>query len=78
MANEGPYILTIWGFVAGVIACINVYAGAIVAIYGLYAALIVYWAYRAKERGKCLKLFTTAKWVGSYPSNYISYSYVRC
>lgn len=78
MANEGPYILTIWGFVAGVIACINVYAGAIVAIYGLYAALIVYWAYRAKERGKCLKLFTTAKWVGSYPANYINYSYVRC
>jgi len=78
MANEGPYILTIWGFISAVIAVINIYAGAIAAIYGAYAALIVYWAYRAKERGKCLKLFTTSKWVGTYPVSYISYSYVRC
>ncbi|WP_258054962.1 DNRLRE domain-containing protein [Streptomyces sp. Ru71] len=78
MANEGPYVLTAYGFIAGIIACINVYAGAVAAILGLYAALIVWAAYRAKERGKCLKLFSTQKWVGTYPVGYVSYAYVRC
>ncbi|MCT9011291.1 DNRLRE domain-containing protein [Streptomyces rhizosphaerihabitans] len=76
MANEGPYILTMYGFIAGAIACINVVAGAIAAIYGAYAALIVWWAYRAKERGKCLKLFITWRIRGSYPVSWVSYSYV--
>jgi RHS repeat-associated protein len=72
LANEGPYVLGAYGFIAGIIACINIYAGIIAAELGLYAALIVWWAYRAKERHKCLKLFATAKWVSYY---WVEYSY---
>ncbi|MEU0217975.1 RHS repeat-associated core domain-containing protein [Streptomyces sp. NPDC006265] len=78
LANEGPYLLGAWGFIAAVVAAINVYAGAIAAILGVHLALIVWAAYRAKERSKCLKVFATSKWVGSYPVSSLYYSYVRC
>lgn len=78
IANEGPYVLGVWGFLSGVIAVINVYAGLVAALIGAYAAWIVWWAYRAKERGQCLKLFATYKWVTYIWRAYAYPSYLRC
>ncbi|WP_257004384.1 DNRLRE domain-containing protein [Streptomyces sp. SA15] len=78
LADEGPYVLTVYGFIAGIIALINVYAGLVAALLGLYAALIVWWADRARDRKKCLKVFATVKWVAYYWAEYSYPVYYYC
>ncbi|MEV6500794.1 DNRLRE domain-containing protein [Streptomyces prunicolor] len=78
LADEGPYVLTVYGFIAGIIALINVYAGLVAAELGLYASLIVWWAKRARDRKKCLKVFATAKWVAYYWAEYSYPVYYNC
>ncbi|MEV6103548.1 DNRLRE domain-containing protein [Streptomyces sp. NPDC051940] len=78
IANEGPYVLTIYGFIAAIIAVVNIYAGVLAAIAGAYAAWIVYWAYLAKERGRCLRVFVTFKFINVIQYAYAYPWYSRC
>ncbi|MEV7280409.1 DNRLRE domain-containing protein [Streptomyces sp. NPDC093111] len=67
IANEGPYVLTVFGFVAGVISAVGGTAGGVITgIIGAYAAWIVWWAYRAKERRKTLNLYLLVEWRGTH------------
>ncbi|WP_327191819.1 DNRLRE domain-containing protein [Streptomyces xinghaiensis] len=73
MASEGPYVL---GFVAAVLTALG--AGPVAWLLTAYAAWIVWQAYRANKRGKCLKVFATAKRIQYWPIAYTRTSYVRC
>ncbi|MCM2419075.1 DNRLRE domain-containing protein [Streptomyces sp. RKAG293] len=64
IANEGPYALTLYAFLA---AAVGGYAATIMYIIGAVAAWITWEAYRAKERGKCLYFYASARWINGVP-----------
>ena len=80
LANEGPYILG-WGgsVIIGLAGLVWGGWGAFIAsLVVAYGFLITHWAYRAKERGKCLKVFATVKGINAYYQAYSYPVYIRC
>lgn len=78
LSDQGPYALGVYAFIAAIVSVISLDAGLVMAVVGAYAAWIVWWAYRAKQRSKCLRVFATYKWVGSWYESYAYPSYYSC